>query len=559
MPYYHLSISLLITRNVKKARRSCRRIIEVPRKFLEDKSDIKLKNILYLIHWCSYITDTQSAGEKQKHKKCPKGSVCDKKKIPTPNKDKKKKPNSMLWYNMQDLRWTTHFFLLIQLTAYAKSQCPEIFRYTRNDTTEELMGIVEIQTPPQGVPLHLCVILSAATVLPTMYVGHIELAKSREESVRAVVRGFPLFYKIYFPVKNPIPVVTSITLNDDLYCRGPSAVGEVVTQMILEHTLYPPRVILPLTEHLLNLISKSNTTVSTSTTSNNFSSMEKTTIDPVHYQTKDHFRKKPDDSSCGIIAEQDSSSLGEKTQSNLRWPWLSAIFMMEEDMKFRCAGNLVTNQHVITVAHCLIEDANEIPPDSLLVSLGRSNLNDWEGTDSLDVRVLEYNVHPDFREFKSIGADLAVIKFAKRITYTPNIRPVCLWMDRSKTDHNIENRGFIVGWNNDEKINQSATEPHLISTSIIPKAECQDTNFLFNRLVNSNKTLCARSEEVGISQSGNDGSGLIMFHSEYNRYHMRGLFLKSLINISGRPNNGKHSIFVDVAEHLGWIYDKIMS
>lgn len=53
------------------------------------------------------------------------------------------------------------------------------------------------------------------------YVGKLELAQSKEDSVRAVEQGRPLLYHIHFPLRQPIPVLTGLWFNNQLYCTGP--------------------------------------------------------------------------------------------------------------------------------------------------------------------------------------------------------------------------------------------------------------------------------------------------------------------------------------------------
>lgn len=53
------------------------------------------------------------------------------------------------------------------------------------------------------------------------YVGRLELAQSKEDSVRAVQQGRPLLYYIHFPLSRPIPLLTGIWFNDQQYCMGP--------------------------------------------------------------------------------------------------------------------------------------------------------------------------------------------------------------------------------------------------------------------------------------------------------------------------------------------------
>lgn len=53
------------------------------------------------------------------------------------------------------------------------------------------------------------------------YVGRLELAQSKEQSVKAVNQGRPLKYKIHFPLRQPIPVVTGLWFNNQHVCSGP--------------------------------------------------------------------------------------------------------------------------------------------------------------------------------------------------------------------------------------------------------------------------------------------------------------------------------------------------
>lgn len=75
-------------------------------------------------------------------------------------------------------KWTTHPFsgtlLVCLISLVSQSPCPEHFRYYRNETTSELMATVEISKVPYGVPLHLKVVLSVPTILPTVRMAVIQ-------------------------------------------------------------------------------------------------------------------------------------------------------------------------------------------------------------------------------------------------------------------------------------------------------------------------------------------------------------------------------------------------
>lgn len=59
---------------------------------------------------------------------------------------------------------------ILQLIAEAAGQspCPEYFRYISDPIADEIIGFVEIQSPPRGIPLTLSVKLSIAVALPTV-------------------------------------------------------------------------------------------------------------------------------------------------------------------------------------------------------------------------------------------------------------------------------------------------------------------------------------------------------------------------------------------------------
>lgn len=54
------------------------------------------------------------------------------------------------------------------------------------------------------------------------YLGKLELAQPKEQSIREVMQGRPLYYKVHFPLPWPIPILTDLWFNDEHICSGPS-------------------------------------------------------------------------------------------------------------------------------------------------------------------------------------------------------------------------------------------------------------------------------------------------------------------------------------------------
>ncbi|KAL2720535.1 serine protease gd-like isoform X3 [Vespula squamosa] len=270
-----------------------------------------------------------------------------------------------------------HLLFLLNGAMVIKPPCPEYFRYIHNDNFES-MGQVEIPSPPRNMALHLKIELTVATSLPSKYVGRLELAQSKEESIRAIQQGRSLFYLVHFPVSHPLPILRNIWFNEQLYCSGPRASGRIVTSIVLEHTLFPPRILTVFGNQENNLDAQPNF--------NDFIPFNQIWSSPFIQETpprpsppplplpspsprpsprplppllpipsKGLSENKPlnnNDDDCGRVNIQSNNinpliAKGVKTSPG-QWPWLVAIFVVKIQFEFHCTGTLVTNKHIVT-------------------------------------------------------------------------------------------------------------------------------------------------------------------------------------------------------------------
>ncbi|XP_050459471.1 serine protease gd-like isoform X2 [Cataglyphis hispanica] len=470
-----------------------------------------------------------------------------------------------------------------------QSPCSQYFTYITDPATNEMMGQIQIPNPPKNVELHLKVTLSIAVALSTNYVGQLELAQSKEESVRIVQQGRPLLYHIRFPLRQPIPLLTGIWFNDQQYCSGPRATGYIVTSIMLEHTLYPPNV-LPLSQSsypngspqqnppplppIYTTSRPSNQPVIIQHPPNQpvttRPKKKPTTSHPTTVSLSDGIHNNPflnppdqqnNNNECGISTHTNNINLliskGMKTSPG-QWPWLVALFIVKLKFEFQCAGSILTNKHVITAAHCFKLDAQtNIPPSAMLVSLGRYQLRNWHEAGSVNMEIASYTLHPDYIHQESGDSDLAILTLRTPVEFSPTIKPVCMWHGSSDLQSAVNKIGYVVGWGRNEFGNPYVAEPRMAKVPIVSQEVCLWSD---SRFVNftSNRTFCAGSRDGSGPCNGDSGSGLVLHDATTGRYQLRGIVSRSLYDrVEMTCDLTQYVVFVDVAKYSFWIQQQI--
>ena len=112
------------------------------------------------------------------------------------------------------------------------------------------------------------------------------------------------------------------------------AIGQIVTFIALEHTLYPPQ-IFPLLNNQSNF--------------NKFSDRPGSTQKPrpSSFILQD-FPFFDLNANCGIPKNVNRLVAGGDKSFPGQWPWLVAIFLTGIDLEFQCVGNLISTKHIIT-------------------------------------------------------------------------------------------------------------------------------------------------------------------------------------------------------------------
>ena len=124
---------------------------------------------------------------------------------------------------------------------------------------------------------------------------------------------------------------------------------------------------------------------------------------------------------CGVAQHSASGNRiigGDKASEN-EYPWQAYLVIKKHNgKKISCGGSLISNQHILTAAHCT-EHASE---GGISAFLGEHDIRYKLGH---DVTISKVTDHPDYNP-SNLDNDLSILTLASAVTFSPSVLPVCL-------------------------------------------------------------------------------------------------------------------------------------
>ncbi|XP_068087053.1 chymotrypsin-like protease CTRL-1 [Anabrus simplex] len=401
------------------------------------------------------------------------------------------------------------------------SPCPSVFTYALEEKTGAWKGIIVVT--PTKLPLHVRVeLFMKGQLSEKKYNGALVLAEN-EDMVRErlLAKDYSLVkYNLYFSPHYLVPLVQRILVNGKIVCQGPDKFyiplisGRVVTEIVMDHILQEddPSIIFG-----------------------------------------DAFS---DNSRCGLIPTAKPLILHSTATSRGQWPWHAAIY---KNGLYLCAGALITQSAVLTVAHCVTNSEVAEDHSKFTVHLGKYHLRK-EDDGAQEAKVDKIYVHPSFNS-TTFYSDLAVLRLASPVTLTEYVTPVCLESGIDVRSFE-EPRGYVAGWGMDEQGAQTE-DLRMAIMPIVPQEVCLRSYPEFFGYFSNNKTFCAGNRNGTSPCNGDSGGAMVQPRSADNGtqvWFLRGLVSLSVSKVNGTKricNSEHYTVFTDVTKHLRWISQHI--
>ncbi|CAG2176626.1 unnamed protein product [Oppiella nova] len=334
-------------------------------------------------------------------------------------------------------------------------------------------------------------------------------------------------------------------------CAQPNYPG--VYTRLSEYIKWIRKLITQSTRLLSTLSTVPDTAITTAPTTNTTTShhVNITTITTTTDNPNDWWNSQPLTEICGRESNLNRVVGGRETRNGAH-PWM-VVIKRKGSSNWFCGGTLISNQYVLTAAHCFWEDGKLTEKaGNIAVTVGAHDLRATE-PEARDNEVEAIGIPNDYTSSLH-GLDIAVLKLKTRVKFSGRVRPICLPRHNS-TDDYAGRVAMLAGWGLTKYPGTVSPVLQELSVHVLGYQKCDAIWNDYDFKLKSDMICTGGYKAGGKGVCRGDSGGPVMLKSKStNRWVQIGV-------VSWGPKNctkaGLPDVNTRVSEHINWICKQI--
>lgn len=166
--------------------------------------------------------------------------------------------------------------------------------------------------------------------------------------------------------------------------------------------------------------------------------------------------------------------VGGSESEEHKYPWM--VRLVDIKNGGFCGGTLISRQHVLTAAHCVVANGNLRPLSIFAVDIGK---HDTTKSEPERVSISKITPFPGYMVGRHVSYyDIAVLTLSSPVTFSRNISPVCLPADTQETHAGQE--AVTTGWGRTQN-GQTSNVLKEADVTILTNRQCNEAYGATNR------------------------------------------------------------------------------